>query len=66
MIRNLRILLLMAAVLMIVTAAGTAEGNSAEKMMLDQILLKYENEEVVLPDQLQIVQNNVNFRETSG
>ena len=29
--RNLRILLLMAAVLIIVTAAGTAEGNSAEK-----------------------------------
>lgn len=50
--RNLRILLLMAAVLMIVTAAGTAEGNSAEKMTLDQILLKYENEEVVLSDQL--------------
>ena len=64
--RNLCILLLMAAVLIIVTAAGTAEGNSAEKMTLDQILLKYENEEVVLSDRLQIVQNNVNFRETSG
>ncbi len=64
--RNLRILLLMVVVLMIVTAAGTAEGNSAEKMTLDQILLKYENEEVVLSDRLQIVQNNVNFRETSG
>lgn len=64
--RNLCILLLLFAFLMVVASAGTAEGNSAEKITLNQILLKYENEKVVLSDRLQIVQNNVNFREIPG